>query len=76
MRLETIQNILSLRGTPVLFKENYRRFKADNGREYKRNETFEYLHYVGVVKDARVNPDAAGHERFWWSCSLGSSGKV
>lgn len=47
--LKTITRILSLRGTPRTFRKAYSRFKADNGREYKRAATVEYLHYVRVV---------------------------
>lgn len=28
------------------------RFKADNGREYERDATIEYVHYVRVIKSA------------------------
>ncbi len=42
--------ILSLRGRVKTYKQAYQRFKADNGRQYKRNETIEYLHYVQVSK--------------------------
>lgn len=52
MSLSEIQEILSLRGEPTLFQTQYNRFKADNGREYKRNATVEYIHYVRVVKAA------------------------
>ncbi len=46
MNLSEIQKLLSLRGNPQLFQTNYNRFKADNGREYKRDATVEYVHYV------------------------------
>jgi adenine-specific DNA-methyltransferase len=46
MSLEDIQELLHLRGEPKLFQTNYNRFKADNGREYKRAATVEYVHYV------------------------------
>jgi adenine-specific DNA-methyltransferase len=46
MSLEDLREILSLRGEPKLFQTNYNRFKADNGREYKRKATVEYVHYV------------------------------
>jgi adenine-specific DNA-methyltransferase len=52
MSLEDIRDILSLRGTPRTFQTNYNRFKADNGREYKRDATIEYVHYVRAVKSA------------------------
>src|SRR5262249_34631262 len=48
--LEEVLRILSLRGTPTTIRQNYTRFKADNGRVYKRDATVEYLHYVRVVK--------------------------
>ncbi|MEW6127417.1 MAG: DNA adenine methylase [Acidobacteriota bacterium] len=50
MSLEDIRELLSLRGEPQTFSQKYNRFKADNGRQYKRGETVEYLHYVRVVK--------------------------
>lgn len=50
MSLQDIQELLSLRGEPQLFQTNYNRFKADNGREYKRNATVEYVHYVRCVR--------------------------
>lgn len=43
---EEINRILRLRGTPQTFEQNYSRFKADNGREYKRDSTIEFIHYV------------------------------
>jgi adenine-specific DNA-methyltransferase len=52
MSLEDIQQILGLRGEPKLFHTEYNRFKADNGREYKKDSTVEYVHYVRVVKAA------------------------
>ncbi len=52
MSLNDIQEMLSLRGEPKLFQTRYNRFKADNGREYKRDATVEYVHYVRVVKVA------------------------
>jgi adenine-specific DNA-methyltransferase len=50
MGLDDVQEILSLRGEPRTFQTSYTRFKADNGRQYKRDETIEYVHYVRVVK--------------------------
>lgn len=47
---DDIHEILSLRGKPKMFRTSYNRFKADNGRYYKRDETTEYLHYVRVTK--------------------------
>ena len=46
MSLEDIQEMLKSRGQPKLFQTSYNRFKADNGRAYKRNATVEYVHYV------------------------------
>jgi adenine-specific DNA-methyltransferase len=48
--LDDVLRILSLRGEPKRFDKVYNRFKADNGREYKRDSTIEYIHYVRVVK--------------------------
>jgi len=45
---EEINRILSLRGRPKTFEQKYSRFKADNGREYKRDATTEFVHYVRV----------------------------
>jgi adenine-specific DNA-methyltransferase len=50
MSLDELQKILSLRGKPQIFQTKYNRFKADNGREYKRDETTEFVHYVRVVR--------------------------
>ncbi|HEX4950435.1 MAG TPA: DNA adenine methylase [Blastocatellia bacterium] len=50
MSLQDIQELLSLRGKPQLFQTNYNRFKADNGREYKRDATIEYVHYVRCMR--------------------------
>ncbi len=50
--LDEVTRILGLRGRPKTFRQNYTRFKADNGREYKRDATVEYLHYVRVEKFA------------------------
>ncbi len=50
LSLETVRRILGTRGEPVTFQTGYNRFKADNGRAYKRNSTIEYVHYVRVVK--------------------------
>lgn len=48
MSLEDIKKIMSLRGKYGFFTKNYNRFKADkdNNRNYKANQTTEYLHYV------------------------------
>ncbi len=51
MTLDEMREILSLRGEPKLFQTEYNRFKADNGREYKRKATVEYVHYVRCVKE-------------------------
>jgi adenine-specific DNA-methyltransferase len=50
LSLAEIQKLLSLRGEPQIFQTRYNRFKADNGREYKRDSTIEYVHYVRVVR--------------------------
>lgn len=50
MNIEDVYKILSLRGEPKTFKTKYNRFKADNGREYKRDSTIEFIHYVKVTK--------------------------
>ncbi len=50
LSLEEIERILSLRGEPRTFQQAYNRFKADNGREYKRDATIEFIHYVRVTK--------------------------
>ena len=41
-----MRRILGMRGRVKTFRQKYSRFKADNGRAYKRDETVEYLHYV------------------------------
>lgn len=46
--LDEIGRILSRRGKPQTFQVAYSRFKADNNREYKRDGTTEFLHYVRV----------------------------
>ncbi len=48
LSLDEVRDILSLRGEPQTFSQTYNRFKADNGRQYKRSATIEYLHYVRV----------------------------
>lgn len=50
LSLEEIHRILSLRGEPKTFSQRYNRFKADSNREYKRDATVEYLHYVRVIR--------------------------
>jgi adenine-specific DNA-methyltransferase len=50
LTLADVRRILGLRGEPRTFETPYSRFKADNGREYKRDATIEYIHYVRVVK--------------------------
>jgi adenine-specific DNA-methyltransferase len=50
LNLEDVRRILSLRGEPRTFETAYNRFKADNEREYKRDTTIEYVHYVRVIK--------------------------
>ena len=52
MSLDDIREIMSLRGKYGFFTKNYNRFKADkdNNRNYKANQTTEYLHYVVCSK--------------------------
>lgn len=45
---DDVREILALRGEPQVFEKKYARFKADNEREYKRDTTIEYVHYVRV----------------------------
>ena len=49
LSLEDIHNILSLRGSPKSVPISYNRFKADSSREYTRNFTTEFIHYVHVI---------------------------
>lgn len=44
MKLDIIKNILSKYGKYSVFTQEYRRFKADNGRINKTDSTVEYLH--------------------------------
>lgn len=55
MSLHEMQGLLRLRGEPKLFQTSYNRFKADNRREYKRDATVEYVHYVRVVTAAAAS---------------------
>ncbi|MEW6208821.1 MAG: DNA adenine methylase [Acidobacteriota bacterium] len=48
MNFDDVRKVLALRGKPEIFETRYNRFKADNGREYKRDSTIEYVHYVRV----------------------------
>lgn len=41
-----MRRILGMRGRVKTFRQKYSRFKADNGRSYKRDGTTEYIHYV------------------------------
>ncbi len=50
MSIEEVLNVLALRGEPRTFQTAYSRYKADNGRLYKRESTVEYVHYVRVVR--------------------------
>lgn len=52
LSLEEVRDILSLRGEPKTFQTSYSRFKADNGRAYKRDSTVEYIHYVRADKQS------------------------
>jgi len=53
LSFEEIRRILSLRGEPKTFSRTYNRFKADSNRQYKRDATVEYLHYVRAVKESK-----------------------
>jgi len=53
LSFEEIRRILRLRGEPKTFSRTYNRFKADSNRQYKRDATVEYLHYVRVVKESK-----------------------
>lgn len=47
LNLDEVRRILGLRGKTRTFElPGYSRFKADNGRTYKRETTVEYVHYV------------------------------
>jgi adenine-specific DNA-methyltransferase len=50
LSLEDIYEILNLRGSPQYFEQSYNRFKADNGRDYVRSTTVEFIHYVQVIR--------------------------
>jgi len=50
LSFEEVRDILSLRGEPRTFQTSYSRFKADNGRAYKRDSPVEYIHYVKTDK--------------------------
>ena len=48
LSLKDIQSVLKMRGKPKKFKKKYTRYKADNNRQYSKESTFEYLHYVRI----------------------------
>lgn len=50
LSLDEIGRILSLRGHHQIFQIAYSRFKADSNREYKRDGTTEFLHYVRIIR--------------------------
>lgn len=52
LSFDEVRRILGQRGRPQTFQTEYNRFKADNKREYKRDATVEYLHYVRVIKSS------------------------
>lgn len=54
LSLAEIKRILRRRGQPQTFRTAYHRFKADNGRAYKRDATTEFLHYVRVESSAAL----------------------
>ena len=43
---EEIKNISQKYGKYNIFTKQYRRFKADNARNHKANQTTEYLHFI------------------------------
>ncbi|MBQ9601542.1 MAG: DNA adenine methylase [Neisseriaceae bacterium] len=43
---EEIKNICQKYGKYDIFTKQYRRFKADNARNHKANQTVEYLHFI------------------------------
>lgn len=47
--MDELRALLATRGEVRTFQTDYTRFKADNGREYKRAATIEYVHYVRVT---------------------------
>lgn len=55
LSLDDVTRILSLRGKPRRFETEYNRFKADNGRAYKRTGTVEFVHYVRVTTPAAAS---------------------
>ena len=46
LSMDEVNRILGSRGQVTTFTERYSRFKADNGREYKRDATVEFIHHV------------------------------
>lgn len=50
--LAELRELLAARGEVRTFQTGYSRFKADNGRDYKRDATIEYVHYVRVTQPA------------------------
>ena len=49
LSLDEVRRILGTRGRVRTFdRPGYSRFKADNGRAYKRSSTVESIHYVRV----------------------------
>lgn len=50
--LAELRALLATRGEVRTFQTDYSRFKADNGRDYKRAATVEYVHYVRVAQPA------------------------
>jgi adenine-specific DNA-methyltransferase len=52
LSFDEVRRILGLRGRPRTFSQTYNRFKADRNREYKRDATVEYLHYVRLIKSS------------------------
>jgi adenine-specific DNA-methyltransferase len=48
--VQDVLDVLSLRGEPKTFEKPHIRYKADSAREYRRDGTVEYIHYVRVEK--------------------------
>jgi len=49
--LQRIKSIMESKGEYKLYQIEYKRFKADNKREYSAETTIEYLHCLRIVKD-------------------------
>lgn len=58
--LDELRGLLATRGEVRTFQTDHSRFKADNGRDYKRAATVEYVHYVRVTQPAAQVPPHRG----------------